>query len=166
MKPTILRVVASAALMGALAGAALAQTTDAAPANAEQLIARWTGSDAACRNQAAPAVDAVGACEQRDTFSKPLTLMSCCHGPAGTTGPATWTPCGGNPAAGQPSAKAVRDSTRARATAPFQRVGGVFVLSALLNGATQTYFIVDFRRPHRADPRRGGQDAEAQRQAD
>ena len=31
----------------------------------------------------------------------------------------------------------------ARATAQFQRMGGVFVLSARLNGPTQVYFIVD-----------------------
>ena len=119
---------AALALLFALAGAAAAQTAE----SADQLIARWTASDATCRSAAAPAVDAVGACEQRDTLAKVLALGGLCHASAtGRSGPA-WTRCTGR---GQP------ESTRAMAQ--FQRVGGVFVLSALLNSGTQVYFIVD-----------------------
>ena len=119
---------AAFALLFALAGAAAAQTAE----SADQLIARWTASDATCRSAAASAVDAVGACEQRDTLAKVLALGGLCHASAtGRSGPA-WTRCTGR---GQ------QESTRAMAQ--FQRVGGVFVLSALLNSGTQVYFIVD-----------------------
>jgi clan AA aspartic protease (TIGR02281 family) len=111
------------ALLFALAGAAEAQTAD----SSEQLIARWTASDTTCRNPAASAVDAVGACEQRDTLAKVLALAGFCHASA-----AGWTRC---------TARGQQEATRA--TAQFQRMGGVFVLSARLNGATQVYFIVD-----------------------
>jgi gag-polyprotein putative aspartyl protease len=98
----------------------------------DQLIARWTASDTTCRNPSASAVDAVGACEQRDTLAKVLALAGFCHGPAaGKTAPG-WTPCA---AQGRPQTT--------RATAQFQRMGGVFVLSGLLGGSTQAYFIVD-----------------------
>ena len=98
----------------------------------DQLIARWTASDTTCRNPAASAVDAVGACEQRDTLAKVLALAGFCHGAvAGKSVPA-WTPCG---AQARPQAT--------RATAQFQRMGGVFVLSGLLDSSTQAYFIVD-----------------------
>ena len=80
---------------------------------------------------------AVGACEQRDTLSKLLAQMNHCFGPTDKAGPATWTPCGGNPA------KAIQDSAQARTTAQFHRMGGVFVLPAVINGGTRSYFIVD-----------------------
>ena len=68
----------------------------------------------------ASAVDAVGACEQRDTLAKVLALAGFCHGSAaGRSGPA-WTRCTG---------RVQQEATRA--TAQFQRMGGVFVLSAL-----------------------------------
>ena len=115
------------ALLLAAGAAARAQTE-----STEQLIARWTASDTTCRNPSASAVDAVGACEQRDTLAKVLALAGLCHGPvAGKSGPA-WTPC----------AAQVRPQAT-RATAQFQRMGGVFVLSGLLDGTTQAYFIVD-----------------------
>ena len=128
-----------AALLAVLSGAAWAQTAD----NPEQLVARWAASNATCRSQAASAVDAIGACEQRDTLSKLLALANFCHGPTDKAGSTGWTPCGGDPAAGRPSAKAQRDAALARTTAPFQRVGGVFVLPAILNATAPTYFIVD-----------------------
>ena len=112
-------------LLFVLAGAAKAQTAE----SAEQLIARWTASDTTCRKPTASAVDAVGACEQRDTLAKVLALAGFCH--ASATGQA-WTRC---------AARGQQEATRA--TAQFQRMGGVFVLSARLNGATQVYFIVD-----------------------
>src|SRR5882757_4490769 len=116
------------AMLLALAGGAQAQTAE----NPDQLIARWTASDTTCRNPAAPAVDAVGACEQRDTLAKVLALASFCHATAaGGSGP-VWTRC---------TARGQQEATRA--TAQFQRMGGVFVLSARLNGGTQVYFIVD-----------------------
>ncbi|SEN83776.1 clan AA aspartic protease, TIGR02281 family [Rhodospirillales bacterium URHD0017] len=117
---------AAVTLLLALAGAAEAQTAE----SSDQLIARWTASDTTCRNPAVPAVDAVGACEQRDTLAKVLALAGFCHASAmGRSGPA-WTRCAAQQAA-------------TRGTAQFQRMGGVFVLSARLNGGTQVYFIVD-----------------------
>ena len=72
-------------------------------------------------------MSAVGACEQRDTLSKLLTQMNYCHGVA------TWAACSG--------AKASQE--QARTTAEFHRMGGVFVLPAVINGGTKSYFIVD-----------------------
>lgn len=112
-------------------GAAQAQTAD----SAEQLIARWSASDATCRDPAASAIDAVGACEQRDTLAKVLALAGLCHAPAAAadrSNNGVWTRCAGG---------AQQEATRA--TSHFQRMGGVFVLSALLAGSTQVYFIVD-----------------------
>lgn len=108
--------------------AARAQTAE----SADQLIARWTASDATCRSPAAPAVDAVGACEQRDTLAKVLVLGGFCHAAATGQGGAAWRRC---------TARGEQEATRA--TAQFQRMGGVFVLSARLAGSTQAYFIVD-----------------------
>ncbi len=117
---------AALALLFVLAGAAKAQTAE----SADQFIARWTASDTTCRNPTASAVDAVGACDQRDTLAKVLALAGFCHAlAAGRSGPA-WTRCA-----------AQQEATRAMAQ--FQRMGGVFVLSARLDGATQVYFIVD-----------------------
>jgi clan AA aspartic protease (TIGR02281 family) len=117
------------ALLVALTGAAQAQTAD----NPDQVVARWAASNTTCRNPSAAAADAVGACEQRDTLSKVLALANYCHGSTDKAGPPRWMPC----------ARAPRDAGLTRATALFQRVGGVFVLPALLNGTTQAYFIVD-----------------------
>jgi predicted aspartyl protease len=77
---------------------------------------------------------AVGACEQRDTLSKLLAQMNYCYGPADKTGPPTWAACG---------AKTLQESVQARTTAQFHRMGGVFVLPAVINGGTRSYFIVD-----------------------
>lgn len=115
------------ALLLASVGVAQAQTAE----SANQLIARWTASDATCRSPTASAVDAVGGCEQRDTLAKVLALAGFCHSSAGGRNAAAWTRC---TALGQEAA---------RATAQFHRMGGVFVLSARLNGGTQVYSIVD-----------------------
>jgi aspartyl protease family protein len=120
---------ATIALLVALTGAAQAQTAD----NPDQVIARWTASNTTCRNPSAAAADAVGACEQRDTLSKVLALANYCHGSTDKAGAPRWLPC----------ARAPREAGLARTTALFQRVGGVFVLPAMLNGTTQAYFIVD-----------------------
>ena len=118
--PTVL------ALLFALVGAAQAQTAE----SSDQVIARWTASDTTCRNPVASAVDAVGACEQRDTLAKVLALAGFCH--ASTAGRGlVWTRC------------TARGQEATRATAQFQRMGGVFVLSAQLNGTIPVYFIVD-----------------------
>jgi len=114
------------ALLVALAGVAQAQTAE----SADQVIARWTASDTTCRNPSASAVDAVGACDQRDTLAKVLALAGFCHASAAGSGPA-WTRCG------------ARGQEATRATAQFQRMGGVFALAAQLNGGTHVYFIVD-----------------------
>lgn len=115
------------ALLLASTGAAQAQTGE----SAEQLIARWSASDATCRSPTAPALDAVGACDQRDTLAKVLALAGFCHAPAADRGAPVWTRCAG------------RNQEATRATSQFQRMGGVFVLSARLAGSTQAYFIVD-----------------------
>ncbi len=110
---------------------------DGAPDSPAQLIRRWAASNTTCRNTAVAAADAIGACEQRDTLSKLLTLANFCYGPAEGALPAGWTPCGDDPR------KVERDHALARTSATFQRAGGVFVLSARLNGGTQAYFVVD-----------------------
>jgi clan AA aspartic protease (TIGR02281 family) len=119
---------AALTLLFALTGAAKAQPAE----SADQLIARWTASDTTCRNPAASAVDAIGACEQRDTLAKVLALAGFCHASATGQSGQAWTRC---------AARGQQEATRG--TAQFQRMGGVFVLSAGLNGATQVYFIVD-----------------------
>jgi clan AA aspartic protease (TIGR02281 family) len=100
-----------------------------------QTVTQWNASNATCRNAATPALEAIGACEQRDRFSKLLALMNQCHGPTDKGGPAAWSPCD--------PAKAARDSALARTTAQFHRMGGVFVLQAVLNGTAKSYFVVD-----------------------
>lgn len=109
---------------------------------AGQFIAQWKASNALCRNAATPALEAIGACEQRDTYSKLLSAANYCYGPV-EGGPAGWTPCGGDPSGGKPSAKALQDAALARATERFLRMGGVFVLPATINGTSTAYFIVD-----------------------
>ena len=113
-------------------GVRLAQ---AQSADAGRTIAQWNATNLTCRNVNAPALEAVGACEQRDTFSKLLALMDYCYGPGEKAGPATWSPCD--------AAKKAQDSSLARTTASFHRMRGVFVLSAGLNGNTRSYFVVD-----------------------
>ena len=119
----------------AIGGSAQAQTSEGPPANPEQLVARWQASDTTCRSPAASAIDAVGACEQRDTFSKLLAQANFCYGRTAPSGPATWSACD--------AAKAAQDSALARTTAKFSRMGGVFVLPATINGKAKAYFIVD-----------------------
>jgi clan AA aspartic protease (TIGR02281 family) len=144
MIAAILRALACGSFLAVVPQATSGQTPlEGAPTNPGQLIAQWTAADATCRSPTASAIDTVGACEQRDTYSKLLALANYCHDPADKTGPPRWSPCGGNPDAGRPSARALRDAALARSTARFQRMGGVFALSALLNGGTQAYFIVD-----------------------
>ena len=109
---------------------------------AAQLIARWQANNALCRNPATPALEAIGACEQRDTYSKLLSGSNYCYGPVAGAA-AGWTPCGGDPVAGKLSAKALQDAALARTTERFHRMGGVFVLPAIVNGTSTAYFIVD-----------------------
>lgn len=123
-----------AALLLALAGRANAQATDGATTDPGQLVSRWQAADTTCRSPTATAVAAVGACEQRDTLSKLLAQMNYCSGPTGKTAPATWAAC---------SAKALQEQAQTRTTAQFHRMGGVFVLPAVINGGTKSYFIVD-----------------------
>jgi clan AA aspartic protease (TIGR02281 family) len=107
-----------------------AQTSDTG-----QTVAQWNTSNVTCRNVNVAALEAVGACEQRDTFSKLLALMNYCYGPIEKAGPATWSPC--------ETAKKAQDSALARTTASFQRMSGVFVLPATLNRNAKSYFVVD-----------------------
>ena len=118
------------AMLAVLSAPARAQSGDV-----PQTIARWNASNTTCRNAATPALEAIGACEQRDRFSKLLALMNQCYGPSGAGGPASWSACD--------AAKVAEDSALARTTAPFHRRAGVFVLPAVLNGNVETYFVVD-----------------------
>ncbi len=120
------------ALVGLIA---LSLPAKAQSGDAGQTVAQWNASNATCRNANAPALEAMGACEQRDRFSKLLALMNHCYGPTDNGGPPGWSPCD--------AAKASRDSALARTTAQFHRRGGVFVLPAILNGSAETYFVVD-----------------------
>jgi len=115
----------------------------AQPQEASQFIAQWRSSNATCRAPTTPALESIAACEQRDTYSKLLSASNYCYGPGEGAVPAGWTPCGGDPASGKPSTKALRDAALARATQQFQRMGGVFVLPATVNGTSTAYFIVD-----------------------
>jgi len=110
---------------------------------AQQLIAQWQDSNTTCRNPNAAALAAIGACERRDTLSKLLAQSSYCYGPAEGTGPAAWASCDRNASVGQPGAKAQPEPARARSTERFQRMGGVFVLPANVNGSSKAYFVVD-----------------------
>jgi clan AA aspartic protease (TIGR02281 family) len=107
----------------------------AQPSDVGQTISQWNASDTTCRNSNTPALQAIGACEQRDRFSKLLTLMNQCHGPNDKGGPVAWRPCD--------AAKAAQDAALARTSAQFHRMGGVFVLPAVVNGSAKSYFIVD-----------------------
>ncbi len=129
-----LSALALAALLPAFAGPANAQATDGPTTDPAQLVSRWQAANTTCRNPTATAIAAVGACEQRDTLSKLLAQMNYCYGPADKTAPATWTAC---------SAKAVQEQAQARTMAQFHRMGGVFVVPAMINGGTKSYFIVD-----------------------
>ena len=137
MPSKVLRGAVLAALLFRLVGPASGQAIEgvAANANAEQTIAQWKAGNATCRSPTASALAAVGACEQRDTYSKLLAQMNYCYGPTDRAGAVTWSPCDAD--------KALQDSARARATARFQRMGGVFVLPATINGGAQSHFIVD-----------------------
>src|SRR5260370_34324031 len=61
--------------------------------------------------------------------------MNYCDEPADKTTAAAWAACGG--------AKTWQEQAQARTTAQFHRMGGVFVLPAVINGGTKSYFIVD-----------------------
>jgi clan AA aspartic protease (TIGR02281 family) len=124
-----------AAILALLAPTALAQSGDVA-----QTIAHWNASNATCRNTATPALEAVGACEQRDRYSKLLALANQCYGPSGSNDAPGWSPCD--------AAKTTRDRALAQTTAPFHRRSGVFVVPALLNGSTEAYFVVDSGASH------------------
>ena len=117
---------------------ALAQQSDVV-----QTVAHWNASNATCHNAATPALEAIGACEQRDRFSKLLAQMNQCYGPpanGAANGAPGWSACD--------AARAAQDSALAHATAAFHRRGGVFVLPALLDGSTESYFVVDSGASH------------------
>jgi predicted aspartyl protease len=99
-----------------------------------QAITQWHASNTTCRNMATPALEAIGACEQRDRFSKLLAQMNQCSGQSGSAAPA-WSGCD--------AARAAQASAQARTIASFHRRGGVFVLPARLNESTEAYFVVD-----------------------
>lgn len=118
------------AMAGLAACPALAQPNDVA-----KTVAQWNASNTTCRNREAPALEAIGACEQRDRYSKLLALMNQCYGPTAPSRPASWSPCD--------PAKAAQDSALARTTVEFHRMRGVFALPVLVNGSVTSYFVVD-----------------------
>jgi aspartyl protease family protein len=128
----ILQLVVATVLSG-IVGVAQAQT-DSSAADARQLVSQWQAANATCRNAASTAIAAIGACEQRDIFSKLLTLQRYCHAPGDKTGAIPWAPCGTD---GAP------ERATARTTVQFQRMGGVFLLPASVDGPFKVYFIVD-----------------------
>src|SRR5260370_4358710 len=77
------------ALVGLIA---LSLPAKAQSGDAGQTVAQWNASNATCRNANAPALEAMGACEQRDRFSKLLALMNHCYGPTDNGGPPCWGP--------------------------------------------------------------------------
>ena len=107
----------------------------AQPNDPGHTIARWRAANATCRDPAAPALEAVGACEQRDRYSKLLTLMNHCYGPFPGSNEPAWTPCD--------PARMAQAMALARTTARFQRHNGVLVLPASLNVNTEAFFVVD-----------------------
>ncbi len=130
MTPIFLRALACLVLSVLATVTAFAQDTDGSPGGLPLLVERWAVSDRKCRNPEAPATEAIAACEQRDTHAKLLALDGYCHS-ATRDRQFGWTPCGRKNAGGH------------TAHAQFQRVGGVFVMPAILNGSAPVYFIVD-----------------------
>jgi clan AA aspartic protease (TIGR02281 family) len=119
----------------AMAGLAACPSAHAQSNDVGQTVAQWNASNTTCRNPAAPALEAIGACEQRDRYSKLLALMNQCYGPTAPGGPASWSPCD--------PVKAAQDSALARTTVEFHRMRGVFALPIVVNGTTTSYFVVD-----------------------
>jgi predicted aspartyl protease len=115
-------------VLSAIGGPAHAQTIEGSGTDPRQLIAQWQASDATCRSPTTSAIAAVGACEQRDLYSKLLIQQRYCYG----TSDKAWAACGPDLA-----------SMTARTSAQFHRMGGVFLLPALVNGPSKIYFIVD-----------------------
>src|SRR3954468_17466186 len=89
------------AILTLLALPARAQSGDVS-----QTIANWNASNTTCRKPSTPALEAIGACEERDRFSKLLTLANQCYGPTATGAPASWSLCN--------AAKVAHDSALAR----------------------------------------------------
>lgn len=118
-----------------LSGLAASLSFGAQANDVGQTIAQWNASNMTCRNGNAPALEAIGACEQRDRFSKLLALMNQCYGSTDKGGPGAWSQCA--------PANAAPASSLAGTTAQFHRMGGVFVLQAVLNGTAKSYFVVD-----------------------
>src|SRR5260370_16107407 len=100
------------ALVGLIA---LSLPAKAQSGDAGQTVAQWNASNATCRNANAPALEAMGACEQRDRFSKLLALMNHCYGPTDNGGPPKWEP--------RASAKACPASGMARTPTPVHSPG-------------------------------------------
>ena len=123
----------------ALAGlVALSLPAQAQSGDAGQTIAQWNASNATCRNANAPALEAMGACEQRDRFSKLLALANHCYGPTESGGPPGWSPCD--------AAKAARDSALARTLWQFVFRLRIGLLAALLGVSGGNLKPIFFRR--------------------
>ena len=118
-----------------------AQAADGAATDIPQLISTWNASNATCRDQAAAALAAIAACEQRDTLSKRLAQLNHCYARAEGAGPGAWRVCGGDAA-----------SSAVKTTVTFQRAGGTFVLPATLDGTRKIFCVVDSGAAHMQIP--------------
>ena len=117
-------------------------------AEAHQLVLAWNAQRSTCQDQTTSAAAAIAACEQRDVLSKRLTQLNYCYAQANETSAANWRSCRGDATAIIPGTKGQLDLPGSRTTAKLQRLGGVFVLPALLNGSIDINCIVDSGATH------------------
>ena len=135
MELRVPQALALAILLYGVPSPAESETSESSTVNAERTIVQWNASDKTCRSPTAPALAAVAACAQRDSFSKLLIQMKYCHVSIDRVGQAPWRPCD--------AAAAAQNSALARTTARIRRMAGVFLLSATINARTKAYFIID-----------------------
>ena len=135
MQSRVTRALALAIFLYGVPGMALSQTHEAPVANAELTIVQWKDSNKICRSPTTPALAAVAACAQRDSFSKLLIQMKYCHVSTDKVGQAPWRPCD--------AAALARNSALARTTVRIQRLAGVFLLSATINARSKADLIID-----------------------
>lgn len=125
------------ALMLAFAMPSRAQDVEGGYA-VSQILAAWQTSNATCLDRNSAALEAIAACEQRDTLSKRLAQLNYCDSSPEAKPTTNWQPCS-------------RDSSTKQnlvTIARFQRMGGVFVVPLTINGTLKSYGIVDSGATH------------------
>lgn len=135
MEARVPRALALAIVFCGVPGLAQSQMSDPPTSDAERAIVQWKTSDMTCRSPAAPALAAVAACTQRDSFSKLLVRMKYCRASTDRGAQASWLPCD--------AATAARNSALARTTVQIRRMAGVFALPATINAGSKALFIID-----------------------